>query len=437
MEKKQTPLFVLILGLILAVALVVAMIFGIKALVDKNGPAATGEPTKTEEPAGTGEATPTGSAGNTEPGTTEPEDPAMTAVKAKDFYTEDDVAADDPRFDAVVAECGDYTLNNRQAQIFYGMQYVSFMSNYGAYAEMFGIDSTKPLKDQASMSEGLTWEQYFLVAAMKEFQQYAASATAAKAAGYVLPEEEQADLESFLSGLAEEGTNYGFESADAYLQDSFGTAITFADYETYLRLYFQAMSYENSIYMSVEATDDDLQAYVEEHAEEYAELDYEARSIDVRHILILSDPDEDGTATEEEKAAAKAKAEELLAEYLTNPNEEHFADLANLNSEDPGSNTKGGLYEGVAEGDMVDTFNDWCFDEARQVGDTGIVETSYGYHVMYFVGSDLQWKSEVRHAIRMAHANAWMDETIEAYPCTIRYEDLVLCPLPIALSEEQ
>ena len=431
MEKKQTPLFVLILGLILAVAVVVAMIFGIKALVDKNEPAASTEPVTT------GEAVPTGSAGNTEPATTEPEDPAMTAVRAKDFYTEDDAAADDPRFDAIVAECGDYTLNNRQAQIFYGMQYVSFMSNYGAYAEMFGIDSTKPLKDQPSMAGDLTWEQYFLMAAMEEFQQYAAAASAAKSAGYVLPEEEQADLETFLSGLAEEGTAYGFETADAYLQDSFGTAITFADYETYLRLYFQAMSYENSIYMSVDPTDDDLQAYVDEHAEEYAELDYEARSIDVRHILILSDPDEDGTATEEEKAAAKAKAEELLAEYLTNPNEEHFADLANLNSEDPGSNTVGGLYEGVAEGDMVDTFNDWCFDEARQVGDTGIVETSYGFHVMYFVGSDLQWKSEVRHAIRMAHANAWMEETKAAYPLTVRYEDLVLCPLPIALSEEQ
>ena len=437
MEKKKTPVFVLILGLILAVALVVAMIFGIKALVDKNGPAATGEPTKTEEPAGTGEAAPTGSAGNTEPGTTEPEDPAMTAVKAKDFYTEDDVAADDPRFDAVVAECGDYTLNNRQAQIFYGMQYVSFMSNYGAYAEMFGIDATKSLKDQASMAEGLTWEQYFLMAAMEEFQQYAAAATAAKAAGYVLPEEEQADLESFLSGLAEEGTAYGFESADAYLQDSFGSAITFADYETYLRLYFQAMSYENSIYMSVNPTDDDLHAYVEEHAEEYAELDYEALSVDVRHILISYARDEDGTATEEKKAAAKAKAEELLAEYLTDPTEEHFGDLANLNSEDPGSNTKGGLYEGISqETNFVEPFKNWCLDSARQVGDTGIVETSYGYHVMYFSGSDLYWKSEVRHDLRMAHANAWMEETAAAYPCTVRYEDLVLCPLPIALAEQ-
>ena len=438
MEKKKTPVFVLILGILLAAALVVALIFGVKALVNKNDPAATGEPVNTGEPASTGEPVGTGDNGNTDPSATEPEDPAMTAVRAKDFYTEDEIAADDPRLDEVVAECGDYTLTNRQAQIFYGMQYVSFMSNYGAYAEYFGLDSTKPLKEQASMAEGLTWEQYFLMAAMEQFQQNAGAATAAKKANYVLPEQEQADLEDFLKSLADEGKSYGFETADAYLQDSFGSAITFADYENYLRLYFQAMSYENSIYLSVDPTDADLQAYVDEHADEFADMDMEARSIDVRHILISYDRDGDGEATDAEKAEAKTKAEELLAEYLTDPKEEHFADLANLNSEDPGSNTKGGLYEGVKEGDMVEAFNDWCFDTARQAGDTGIVETEkYGFHVMYFVGSDLSWKTEARHSIRMAHTNAFIDELATSYPCTIRYENVVLSPLPMSEASEE
>ena len=34
---------------------------------------------------------------------------------------------------------------------------------------------------------------------------------------------------------------------------------------------------------------------------------------------------------------------------------------------------------------MVETFNDWCFDESRKPGDTGIVATEYGYHLIYFV----------------------------------------------------
>ena len=35
---------------------------------------------------------------------------------------------------------------------------------------------------------------------------------------------------------------------------------------------------------------------------------------------------------------------------------------------------------------MVKPFQDWSLDESRQTGDTGIVKTDYGYHIMYFVG---------------------------------------------------
>ena len=50
---------------------------------------------------------------------------------------------------------------------------------------------------------------------------------------------------------------------------------------------------------------------------------------------------------------------------------------------------------------MVDGFNDWIFDEARKPGDVAIVETTYGYHVMYFVSNDNEpvWKLNCRSAI--------------------------------------
>ena len=34
---------------------------------------------------------------------------------------------------------------------------------------------------------------------------------------------------------------------------------------------------------------------------------------------------------------------------------------------------------------MVTNFNDWVYDESREVGDTGIIDSDYGYHVMYYV----------------------------------------------------
>ena len=109
----------------------------------------------------------------------------------------------------------------------------------------------------------------------------------------------------------------------------------------------------------------------------------------VRHILFqFETTDEQSEPTDEQKAAAKAQAEEVYKKYQANPTEDNFAALAKENSADPGSKDKGGLYENVYPGQMVESFNDWVFDEARKPGDTDIVETNYGYHIIYYIGND-------------------------------------------------
>lgn len=109
----------------------------------------------------------------------------------------------------------------------------------------------------------------------------------------------------------------------------------------------------------------------------------------VRHILVKAEADENGEYTEEALAAAKARAEEILAEWEQDPTEDNFALLANEYSDDTGSNTSGGLYENVYKNQMVQEFNDFCF-AGHQPGDTGIVygqSSAYaGYHVIYYVG---------------------------------------------------
>lgn len=117
-------------------------------------------------------------------------------------------------------------------------------------------------------------------------------------------------------------------------------------------------------------------------------------TVDVRHILIKADGTEnaDGTITFKDQEAAneaKAKAQDILNKWLENPTEEYFIQLANKNSEDKnGKVTDGGIYENVKEGQMVTNFNDWCFDASRKEGNCEIVETEFGYHIMYFVHRD-------------------------------------------------
>ena len=78
---------------------------------------------------------------------------------------------------------------------------------------------------------------------------------------------------------------------------------------------------------------------------------------------------------------------------------------------DTGSNTNGGLYENITPGSMADTFDAWCFDETRQPGDTGIVETQYGYHIMYFSGyGEVYQNYLVENKMAQEDYTAWQSE---------------------------
>lgn len=135
-----------------------------------------------------------------------------------------------------------------------------------------------------------------------------------------------------------------------------------------------------------------------------AHLD-DTKAVNVRHILFqFKSTDSSGSTanlTDEQKSEYYSKAKAVYDQYLENPTEDNFATLANNNSDDTGSNTNGGLYEDVKPGQMVTQFNDWCFDPSRKPGDTGIIETTYGYHIMYFVGTadETVWKANIRSSL--------------------------------------
>ena len=115
-------------------------------------------------------------------------------------------------------------------------------------------------------------------------------------------------------------------------------------------------------------------------------------------------------AKEDAKAAAKVKAEQILKDWKSgDATEDSFAELAKTYSDDTGSNTNGGLYEAVKEGQMVTNFNDWCFDASRKAGDTGIVESDYGYHIIYFIGDDAEeWHVNIKDTITSNKLNDYM-----------------------------
>ena len=144
----------------------------------------------------------------------------------------------------------------------------------------------------------------------------------------------------------------------------------------------------------------------------------------VRHILVSFEHDHEAAGehdhssssyTDAEKAAALAEAEAILNEWKNGEaSEASFADLANAKSDD-GDGTTGGLYEDIFPGQMVAPFEDWCYDASRMPGDTGIVESTYGYHVMYFVGnSETNYRDfQISNALASEELAAWYAEILE------------------------
>ena len=143
---------------------------------------------------------------------------------------------------------------------------------------------------------------------------------------------------------------------------------------------------------------------------------------DVRHILVSYEggtKDENGSVTysDEEKNAAKEKAEAILKEWTEGAKtEESFAALAKEKSTDPGSKENGGLYEGVYPGQMVAPFEKWCFDADRKAGDTGVVQTDYGYHVMYMSGdNEVKYRDYmIKNDLLDSQINDWQTALNEA-----------------------
>lgn len=138
----------------------------------------------------------------------------------------------------------------------------------------------------------------------------------------------------------------------------------------------------------------------------------------VRHILVAAEQDEGASEpTEDQYAAAKTKAEELLDQWKSGPaTEESFAELAKANSADTGSAADGGLITDIYSGSgYVSTFTDWALDDARQPGDTGIVQNTgssvKGWHIMYFVGRDGDpvWKLTAKTAMENNDYTQWQN----------------------------
>ena len=328
------------------------------------------------------------------------------------------------KMDEVLATCGDMTLTNRELQYYYEQQFYSFYSMYSSYLSYF-MNTAQGLDEQLDLSGEGTWQQSFLTGAVDMFHQIAALCQQGQAEGFTLTDEQQAQIDS-ATDLQATAAQYGYEDIKAFFDDYMPPFATQESYKKYVEQNLYANFYASYLSEQIELTDSEIEAYYDENAETYASsygiTKLDKNVVNVRHILIQPESTmaEDGTSTvtDEAWAAAEEEAQRIYQLWLDgDATEESFAQLAEEYTQDPGSQTTGGLYEDVYPGQMVAEFNDWCFADGRQVGDHGVVKTSYGYHIMFFSGEGdyIYWRMVAESQLRSQKASEERNVLADGY----------------------
>lgn len=258
------------------------------------------------------------------------------------------------------------------------------------------FDISAPLGGQMHFDGTQTWVDYIHNAVADILMQYAQ----ARASGVQLNAQQLSILEDYESMLQE------FADAEELTIDELvDDVLPGMTGELYLRFIERDMmmhEWRLDVIATISFTKDELEEFFYSNWADFAPQSNGVRDttttmVDIRHILAMFPED----AAEADKEETRRVAQEIFAEWLDGEaTEDSFAALATERTDDPGSIHSGGLYTSVRQGQMVPEFNDWIFDPGRSFGDAGIVETSIGAHVMFFVEhSGMVWAELAEPAI--------------------------------------
>lgn len=334
----------------------------------------------------------------------------------------------------VALTVGDQKLSNAELNYYYMDAINSFISNYGSYAAMFGLDTTKPLNEQMYDADAqTTWADYFMESAEENARSIYALCNAAGEAGYTLSEEAENSIDTTLSNMSAYATLYGYSEAKDYLQAIYGKGATEKSYREYYARSSLAQEYQQHYADGLSYSDADLRAKEAENFDAFSSFSFNTYYLSTSRFLTGGTTDEDGntTYTDEERAAAaesaEAAAKELIAEKYDSVDalNEAIAGLS-INADTTASSTTSAnvLYSSVSS-----SYRDWVVDSARKEGDITYIPSSTtstddngnevvtvnGYYVVYFVGRDdnLEPLSNVRH-ILAAFEGGTTDSTTNA-----------------------
>lgn len=223
--------------------------------------------------------------------------------------------------------------------------------------------------DWSQKIQNVTAEEYAKQIALESATEMKIQVAKAKEANLSLSKEEISNLNANIDESVKKLGTTGIDQEKALKEQ---TGVNVSQLKTIYRDITLAQKYVKSVEDSTKYTDADLKAYYDANKDGLYK-------VTVGHILFMTIDENNQPLSQEKQDAAKKSAEDVLAKVNDNGD---FAALAKQYSEDPGSKDSGGAYTLTMNDSYVDEFKNWALDPSRKVGDTGIVQTTYGYHVM-------------------------------------------------------
>ena len=320
---------------------------------------------------------------------------------------------------AVTIDGTDHTV--AEVQYFYSNA-IQTEYQYAMYG-LSAFDASKNPKDQIKdEATGETWHDHFIEQAVESMKYYVALENDANANGFTLPDEAVAYKESILTSIDNAVTTGGYGSRQAYLKLNFGDYMTEAEFEKLLDREITVMYYTQAKQDDLTYTQDELDAYYREHADDLDTFIYDQLAF---RASVPAETNEDGSPiehTEEEEAAlletakadTKALAETVKARLDAGESMEALA-------EEYADKLYSTQLDETRFGSSVNTsLADWIFADDCTAGSTTLAEHDGNSYYIYYVAQmkdryrDDSATANVRHILVSAGSDPTDDDYVTA-----------------------
>lgn len=296
----------------------------------------------------------------------------------------------------VDAESVDFSIS--EVNYLFRFNYSQFMNQYGSYASLFGLDSSKPLKSQPCTMTGeedYTWFDYFMDSTKNQLKSYAVTAAYAKAAGIELSEDDRAAIEDAVQSLKDGAKENGYSSMNNFLSANYGKGCNEQLFRDILEMEYTSMAVQETIMNAEDYSAQQIKDYYATVADDYDNYSYSYYLVEAETVAA-----EDGTTTpptEEAMAAAKETAEQIQAAVAEGDLEAAVIEVCGIEAvpvhdeETEGEAEEGHVHTAsttladVAGNTILADIADWLKSADRQAGEIGVVEAAdKGYYVVIF-----------------------------------------------------